>query len=109
MEDTSVEQKVEHHEHQAAPAPVEHHGGKGKFGLVRWLKGANRRERVENTSYLIIVLSAVMVGIGVALGSFIRYTVYIGAFGALLILVGIVIYIVSQLMAKEKGTGEASA
>lgn len=111
MEDTSAEQKVEHvqtHHEQAVP-PHEHHEEKKKFNFIRWLKGSNTQEFLENLSYVLIMSSAALLFVGIGLGSFVRYVVFLGAAGALLILVGIILYIVSQLMAPEKGTGEASA
>jgi len=76
---------------------------------MRWLKGGSRQEFKENISYTVIVIGAVMVGVGLALGSAMNYIIYVGAFGGLFVLAGIVIYIVSQLMTPVKGTGEASA
>jgi hypothetical protein len=117
VEDTSAEQKVEHHEHQAASAPAQHHEHtehqhheeKKGFNFMRWLKGGSRQEFKENASYTVIFAGAIMVGVGLALGTAIKYAIYVGAFGGLFVLAGMGIYIVSQLMAPVKGTGEASA
>jgi len=67
------------------------------------IKGATQRETLENTSFLLFVVSAVMVAIGIGLGSFVKYTVYIAVLGAVLLLAAIVLFIISQLMEhKEK-------
>jgi len=67
------------------------------------IKGATQRETIENSSFLLMVVSAVMVAIGIGLGSFVKYTVYFAVFGAAILLVGIVLFIISQLMEhKEK-------
>lgn len=51
----------------------------------------------ESWSYKIIVLATIMIGVGIILGSFIQYTVILATVGAFLLLVGIVLYIFSQL------------
>ena len=66
------------------------------------IKGATTSETLENSSYLMIVVSAVFVAIGIGLGSFVKYTVYIAVAGAALLLAAIVIFITSQLMEKKK-------
>ena len=67
------------------------------------IKGATQRVTLENTSFLLFVVSAVMVAIGIGLGSFVKYTVYIAVLGAVLLLAAIVLFIISQLMEhKEK-------
>lgn len=111
MEDTSVGQhdKTQVQGHEQVVPVQQHDGGKKKFDFMRWLKGSNRQEFIENLSYVLIFVSAGLLFVGMGLGSFVKYVVFLGAAGALLILVGIILYIVSQLMQPVKGTGEASA
>ena len=76
---------------------------------MRRLKGGCRADFYENLGYVLLMGGAVMVALGVGLGSFIKYTVFIGVVGALLSLLGIVLYIVSQLMAPAKKETVAGA
>ncbi len=61
-----------------------------------WIKGRNKQENLENISFATLVVATFLVIIGITLGSFIYGTVLFAMFGAFLILVGIVIYIISQ-------------
>ena len=67
-----------------------------------WLKGNSKHEHYENTAIAMIVGSAVLVGIGVLVGSFVPYVVYLGSIGGMLLLGGIALYIVSQMMDKKE-------
>jgi len=87
MTENVVEKKVEEQK-------VEH---KERFNL-KWVKGSNKRDFIENISFLIIVISAIMVSAGIGLGSFIQGTVFIAVFGAFFVMVGIIIYIASQFI-----------
>jgi len=71
---------------------------KERFNFKKWVKGSNKREFVENASFVIIVISAVMVSIGIGIGSFIQGTIFIAVFGAFFVMVGIVVYIISQFI-----------
>jgi len=75
---------------------------KKKFNFKDWLRGKNRKERLENISFLLILISVAGIWVGMLLGSFIKYTVFVAAFGALLLLPAIIIYIISQLMEEKK-------
>jgi len=93
-EEKVAEQKVEEQkkeEHKVEEKPKE------KFGFSL-LKGSNKREKIENISFLIIVASAIMIAGGIALGSFIQGAVYIAMAGAFFVMFGIVVYIISQLI-----------
>ncbi len=65
-----------------------------------WLKGKNTAEFLENSSFVIIVLATALVMVGIGLGSFVSGIVFLGALGAFLIMVGIIIYIASQFLEK---------
>lgn len=67
-----------------------------------WLKGNSRQEHLENISFVVLVLAAFLVMAGIGLGSFVYGTVLLAMFGAFLILVGIVIYIISQFLEVKK-------
>ncbi|MEM5778442.1 MAG: hypothetical protein QXK49_02350 [Candidatus Aenigmatarchaeota archaeon] len=69
-----------------------------KFNFKKWIKGNNKREFLENISFLIIVISALMVSAGIGLGSFIQGTIIIAIFGAFFVMVGIIVYIISQFI-----------
>jgi len=65
--------------------------------FVEWLKGENSREMVENFSYLLIVIAAVMTVVGLGIGTFIPgLPVLLAIIGAFLALAGIVLYIVAE-------------
>jgi len=51
----------------------------------------------ESRSYKVIVLSAIMIGLGLLLGSFVKYTVILASVGSFVLLLGIALYIFSQL------------
>jgi len=55
----------------------------------------------ERRSYKLIITSAVMIGSGLILGSFIPYTVLLATTGSFMLLVGIALYIFSQLISKD--------
>ncbi len=71
-----------------------------KFG--EWLKGKDRQEHLENISFVVLVAAALFVMAGIGLGSFVYGTVLLAMFGAFLILVGIIIYIISQFLEKKE-------
>jgi len=73
------------------------------FNFLKWLKGNNTREYVENVSFVIIFISAIMVSLGIALGSFIQGTILIASFGSFFVMVGIVTYIASQFIGVDNG------
>ena len=83
MTETVSEQKVERVE---------------KFNFGKWLKGSNKKEFIENISFLIIALSAILVSAGIGLGSFIQGTVFIAVFGAFFFMIGAVAYLASQFI-----------
>ncbi|MBU5558008.1 MAG: hypothetical protein QW751_01240 [Candidatus Aenigmatarchaeota archaeon] len=62
------------------------------------IKGETKQQTLENVSYLLMIICAVLVAIGIGLGSFVVGTVYIAVFGAALFLPAIIIYIISQFM-----------
>lgn len=61
------------------------------------------RKSLENISFYIIVISAAMVSIGIGIGSFIPGTIFIGSLGAFFVMIGIVIYIISQFLEGKNG------
>lgn len=86
------EHKIEHHEKK--PEHVE----ETKTNLP---KGKNKS--LENISFYIIVISAIMVSVGIGIGSFIPGTIFIGSLGAFFVMIGIVFYIISQFSEGENG------
>lgn len=68
---------------------------------MKWLRGSSRQEYIENLSYVVMFLSAFFIFIGLGLGSFVPFVVYIAVLGSFLLLIGIVLYILSQLIEKR--------
>ena len=71
---------------------------KESFNFRKWVGGTNQKEFLENLSYIVIFISAVMVSIGVGLGSFIEGTILVAVLGALFVFIGIVFYVISQFI-----------
>jgi F0F1-type ATP synthase assembly protein I len=71
---------------------------KKKSGFMKWIKGSNRKEYTENISFVIIVMSGVLVAMGIGLGSFIHGTILMGITGSFFVMIGIITYIVSQFI-----------
>ncbi len=71
---------------------------KRRFDFRKWLEGSNRKDYVENISFVIIVISGVLVALGIGIGSFVQGTILMGVLGAFFVMVGIVIYIISQFI-----------
>jgi F0F1-type ATP synthase assembly protein I len=94
-ETTEHKTEEKHAEHKPEEHKIEH---KEKFNFKKWIKGSNKREYVENISFLIIVISAIMISAGIGLGIFIQESVFISVLGAFFVMVGIVVYIVSQFI-----------
>jgi len=82
------EHKIEHHEKKS-----EEHKEEAK----------TKKQSLENISFYIIVISAIMVSIGIGIGSFIPGTILIGSLGAFFVMVGIVIYMISRFLEGENG------
>ena len=53
--------------------------------------------KLESLSYKIFLVSLALILVGILLGSFIQYTILIGSLGGLLLIVGIMLYIASQV------------
>ena len=75
---------------------------KERVSLINRLKGKNRREFLENISYLIIFISAILIFMGILTGSFIQGFVLLASFGSFLVLIGIIIFIISQFLETKK-------
>jgi len=67
------------------------------------IRGSNNKETLENVSFYIIVISAIMVAIGIGLGSFIQGTILLSVLGAFFVMIGIIIYIISQFLGESNG------
>ncbi|OGI12605.1 hypothetical protein A3K64_00955 [Candidatus Micrarchaeota archaeon RBG_16_36_9] len=87
---------------EQAKIPEQKEESKGRFNLLK-IRGANGKETLENISFLVIVISAIMVSIGIGFGSFIQGTVFISVFGAFFVIVGIVVYMISQFIEDKNG------
>ena len=54
--------------------------------------------KFEELSYKTILLSAGMIVIGLLLGSYVKYTVLLASTGTFILLLGIIFYIISQMV-----------
>jgi len=68
------------------------------FNFKKLFVGSSTKETLENTSYIVIFVSTLMVSAGIGLGSFIQGTAFISVVGALFVMVGIVAYIASRFI-----------
>jgi hypothetical protein len=71
---------------------------KGEPIVGKLLGGETQREKLENISYLIIFISAIMVSAGIGIGAFVQGTVFVAVIGAFFVMVGIFAYIASQFI-----------
>jgi len=65
---------------------------------MKIFKGANTKEKLEDASFKVIVASTGLIVLGLLLGSFVKYTVLLAETGAFILLLGIILYAVSQLV-----------
>ncbi len=70
---------------------------KAKRSIFR-IKGKTTGETLENLSFILIVISAVMISLGIGLGSFYKYVILLASFGTFLLLIGIIIFVISELL-----------
>jgi len=96
MNETEQKESVEHKEEKPVEKTEEI-----KISLTRF--GKNNKEVLENISFIIILISAIMFSIGIGLGSFVQGTIFLSVFGSFFIMIGIVIYIASQFMVVKNG------
>jgi len=97
------EEKIEHVEKKEES--IEHKEEKKseemRFNLTKL--GKNKKEVLENISLVITVISAILFSIGIGLGSFIQGTIILSVFGSFFIMIGIMIYIISQFIEVKNG------
>jgi hypothetical protein len=77
------------------------------FNVEHWLKSGGSRQFYERLGYLLVMVSVALVIVGMILGSFLKYTIYMAFLGALLLLPAILFYIASQLMEVRHETAAA--
>ncbi len=94
-----TEQKKESTEHKEEH--VEKRSEEIKINLTRF--GKTNKQILENLSFLIVLISSVLFFAGIGLGSFVQGTIFLSAFGSFFIMIGIIIYIISQFMGVENG------
>ncbi len=67
--------------------------------FMDWFKGDSKRELVENLSYCLIIIAAIMTVVGLGVGTvYPGLPVLVAIIGSFLALVGIVLYILSELI-----------
>lgn len=62
------------------------------------IKGKTHEETLENISFLIIILSAIMISLGIALGSFYKGIILMASFGSFILLIGIIIFVIAEII-----------
>ena len=72
------------------------------FSFKGLFEGKSTKERLESWSFLIIILSAVLVSMGIGLGSFVQGTILLASFGSFIFMIGIIIFIISQFLEEVK-------
>jgi len=95
------EQKTEEIEEIKEKEPEKVEEKPKRISFINRLKGKNRREFLENISYTIIILSSVLIFIGILTGSFIQGFILFASFGSFLVLIGIIIFIISQFIEEK--------
>lgn len=73
-----------------------------KSGLRSLLSADTTKGRLENWSFIITVISGIMVALGIGLGSFVQGTVYIASFGSFFFMIGVIVFIISQFAEEVK-------
>jgi len=73
-----------------------------KSGLKDLLSGDTTKDRLENWSFIITVISGIMVALGIGLGSFVQGTVFIASFGSFFFMIGVIVFIISQFAEEVK-------
>ncbi len=67
--------------------------------LIDGVKGDDRRDMLENISYIVLVLAAVLTVVGLGIGTVVPgIPVLIAMVGSFFALVGIVLYILSEII-----------
>lgn len=70
-----------------------------KFDLKKMFKNKKREEKLENLSFVLIGISALFLIVGISVGTFIPgFPVALAIVGSFLVVVGIVIYIISEFL-----------
>jgi hypothetical protein len=87
-----TETEQQKHEEQKVEENKKEH--KSRFNI----RGSNQKEYIENVSFLIIAIAAVMISSGIGFGSFIQGTIFLSVYGSFFFMVGIVFYIASQFI-----------
>ena len=98
-----TEHKIEHTESETKEKPIEQEK-KSEYKKINLTRlGKNKKEVLESISFIIAVISAILLVIGIGLGSFIQGTIFLSSFGSFFVMVGIVIYIISQFIGVNNG------
>ncbi len=96
-EEQKTEKEIEHVEEKKEN--IEHKEEKPKEVRINLTRlGSNKKEVLENISFIITIISAILFAVGIGLGSFIQGTIFLSVFGSFFVMIGIVIYIISQFM-----------
>ncbi len=57
-----------------------------------------KQKKLESVSYKSILVAAGLIVLGLLLGSFVQYTILFASAGSILLLIGIILYIASQMV-----------
>ena len=95
-EEQKTEEKHEHHKHEEH---AEHEKKPEEHPKV----GRDKKQALENASFLIIVISSAMFIAGIGLGSYIQGTILLSILGSFFAMIGIVIYMATQFIEVKNG------
>lgn len=70
------------------------------FGAI--FNAKDTKSKLENWSFIITVVSGLMVALGIGLGSFVQGSILIATFGSFFFVIGILVFIVSQFFEEVK-------
>ena len=99
MEETKAEEKKteENKSEEKGETPKE------RNGFMTKIKGKNRKELVENISFVMIIIAGIMVASGILAASLFQGAILMSSFGSFLVMAGIATYILSQFMGVNNG------
>lgn len=69
---------------------------KSRFNIGDLFSGRNTREKLENWSFLVTIVSGFLIALGIGLGAFVNGSILIASLGSFTFMVGIGIFILSQ-------------
>ena len=76
-----------------------------EIDLGSMFESKNTKERLENWSFIITLISGLMVALGIGLGSFVQGSIYVASFGSFFFVIGKTIgFYYNKIKNKKKTT-----